>query len=136
LRHRFGAAKAKEQKEIANDLEKCSTVLKIKNSERWRARSSIQQIKIRNKRMTAYIDLEHQRKSAAWNRAVIIPNYDCNIWRRDPFGAAMKWVDHGNRYSEYGWEIDHIIPLAKGGVDEHHNLQALHWRNNLAKSDR
>jgi len=81
------------------------------------------------------IDVQHLRKSVAWNRATIIPNYDCNVWRRDRFGTPMKWSDHGNRDSKHGWEIDHVRPLSKGGVDEHSNLQALHWRNNCAKSN-
>jgi 5-methylcytosine-specific restriction endonuclease McrA len=81
------------------------------------------------------IDVQHLRKSAAWNRAKIIPNFDQNVWRWDCFGTPIKWGDHGDRDSEHGWEIDHVMPLSKGGVDEHSNLQALHWRNNCAKSN-
>lgn len=85
--------------------------------------------------MDTQSNLLHQRKSAAWNRAQIIPDFDKDIWRWDRFGLPIKWSDHGNRNSEHGWEIDHVVPTAKGGVDAHHNLQALHWRNNVAKSD-
>ncbi|MCB9047275.1 MAG: HNH endonuclease [Chitinophagales bacterium] len=43
--------------------------------------------------------------------------------------------EFGNRGSEYGWEIDHIIPVAAGGTDNIHNLQALHWKVNEEKGD-
>ena len=81
-------------------------------------------------------DVLHKRKLAAWNRAALIFNLDCNVWRTDRFGLSIKWSDYGNRDSLYGWELDHIVPISKGGSDEEHNLQALHWRCNTAKSDR
>ena len=81
-------------------------------------------------------DILHKRKIAAWNCATIIPNFDQNVWRWDKFGIPIKWSDYGNRKSDHGWELDHIVPLAKGGCDEVHNLQALHWRCNAVKSDR
>ena len=85
--------------------------------------------------MTTQYDLDHQRKIAAWNRATIIPNFDQNVWRWDSFGTPIRWTDHGNRDAEHGWEIDHIHPLSKGVADHFDNLQALHWRNNTAKSN-
>ena len=36
----------------------------------------------------------------------------------------------------YGWEIDHINPVASGGGDEIGNLQPLNWKNNSAKGDK
>jgi len=86
--------------------------------------------------MTTQNDLLHQRKSAAWNRAKEIPNYDKNVWRWDCYGRPIRWHDHGNRNSEHGWEIDHVIPVSKGGGDHLPNLQALHWRHNVAKGDK
>ena len=29
----------------------------------------------------------------------------------------MKKSEYGNVNSEFGWEIDHIIPLSKNGLD-------------------
>ena len=36
---------------------------------------------------------------------------------------------------KYGWKIDHIKPVAKGGTDDLNNLQPLQWANNRHKSD-
>jgi len=46
-----------------------------------------------------------------------------------------KYSDHGNTEAKYGWEIDHIKPLAMGGLDNIDNLQPLQWENNRKKGD-
>jgi hypothetical protein len=63
------------------------------------------------------------------------PSTDPDNWRKDACGAWMRFQDYGNRNSEYGWEIDHIIAAKDGEKDDDslHNLQPLHWRNNVAK---
>jgi len=35
-----------------------------------------------------------------------------------------------------GWELDHKNPIARGGTESPRNLQALHWEENRAKSDK
>ncbi len=72
---------------------------------------------------------------AVWSKAPIIPKHNQNEFRKDRCGAWIKFTDYGNVNSEYGWEIDHVQPVAKGGTDELKNLQALHWRNNRGKGD-
>ena len=76
-----------------------------------------------------------EQKQIAWSKAWIVPGRDPKVIRKDSCGAWVKWEDHGNTNSEWGWEIDHIHPVARGGNDHPNNLQALHWKNNRAKGD-
>src|SRR5947209_19803916 len=72
--------------------------------------------------------------NAVWEKARIISNNDPNVFRKDSCGAWIKKSDHGT-IGQYGWEIDHIMPVAKGGTDVLSNLQPLNWSNNRHKGD-
>ena len=74
-------------------------------------------------------------KNAVWKKGSPIAGYDPNVWREDACGHAMKYSNHGNTNSQYGWEIDHVIPVSKGGTDNLQNLQPLYWENNRRKGD-
>lgn len=55
------------------------------------------------------------------------------------FQSNMTWDNHG----QYGWHIDHIIPLASATTEEeiyklnhYTNLQPLWWEDNIKKGDK
>ena len=72
---------------------------------------------------------------AVWLKGQIIPGYNSNLWRRDACGAVIYRLHYGNIYSRFGWEVDHVKPVAKWGSDLLLNLQPLQWQNNRKKSD-
>lgn len=73
-----------------------------------------------------------------WEKGIEVSGVDGKLWRKDIAGAWMSRRLYGKKFSEYGWEIDHIKPDNGRGRQfseaDIRNLQPLQWENNLSKS--
>ena len=72
--------------------------------------------------------------AAVWQKGQAVQGHDPNVYRKDRCGAWMQRSEHG-KTTKYGWEIDHIEPVAQDGTDDLSNLQPLYWENNRHKGD-
>ena len=57
-----------------------------------------------------------------WEKGIIVPGNNPAIYRKDVCGAFIRRDSYGKQ-TQYGWEIDHIVPVSKGGSDRLHNLR-------------
>ena len=76
---------------------------------------------------------DEQRKLAVWAKGYDIPGRDRAMWCWDANYKVIKFSEHGNRNSPYGWEIDHHpTPKCFGGSDDVCNLRPLNCGDNAS----
>jgi 5-methylcytosine-specific restriction endonuclease McrA len=71
-------------------------------------------------------------KDKIWNKAKTIKEKDKKMYRKDVYGIECKYDAFGKTV-EGGWQIDHIVPVSKGGSDDISNLQMLNIATNETK---
>ena len=57
-----------------------------------------------------FSDAEEKLKKDVWEKGKPVLKYNALKYRRDICGSLMEYSEHGNTFSSFGWEIDHIIP--------------------------
>jgi len=77
---------------------------------------------------------DEQTVQAVWAKGAVTQEYDPHFVRKDACGVLIERSKYGQTVV-YGWEIDHMRPVAQGGSDSLANLQPLYWQNNRHKSD-
>ena len=78
---------------------------------------------------------DEKTKRKIWDKGRKVEGFSEEIIRKDCCGAWIKYDDYAVRDSDFGWEIDHVYPIAMGGKDDEVNLRPMQWRNNMEKGD-
>ena len=84
-----------------------------------------------------------EQKDEIFQKCRTIEGMNSKMWRLDASGAIIRRTSYGRDDELYGWEIDHVIPVAildkykvpEGLQNNSTNLRALNWNNNVSKGD-
>lgn len=77
------------------------------------------------------MDLNRETAMRIWNKS-----FGKEAKVADFAGRVMAKGAYNDRNSEFGWNVDHILPQSKGGVTADHNLVCCHILTNDEKADK
>lgn len=72
-----------------------------------------------------FMDLNRETAMRIWNKS-----FGKEAKVADFAGRVMAKGAYNDRNSEFGWNVDHILPQSKGGVTADHNLVCCHILTN------
>ena len=78
-----------------------------------------------------FMEVNRETAMRLWNK-----NYGKRIQMKDFAGREMLKAAYDDRNSEFGWNLDHIYPVSKGGKTSDYNLICCNIRTNDEKANR
>ena len=83
------------------------------------------------KKKDRFMDLNHETAMRLWNK-----HYGKSTKATDFAGRKIVKGAYNDRNSEFGWNVDHILPQSRGGVTADHNLVIVNIKTNDEKADK
>lgn len=80
---------------------------------------------------TKTMDLNHETAMRLW-----VKSFGKETKVKDFAGREIAKGAYGDRNSQYGWNVDHILPQSKGGTTADHNLVCCNIKTNDEKADK
>lgn len=77
------------------------------------------------------MDLNRETAMRLWNRS-----FGKDTKAADFAGRTIAKGAYNDRNSEFGWNVDHVLPQCRGGVTADHNLVCCHISTNDEKADK
>ena len=77
-----------------------------------------------------FMDLNRETAMRLWNKS-----FGKDTKAVDFAGRTIAKGAYNDRNSEFGWNVDHILPQSKGGVTADYNLICCHIKTNDEKAD-
>lgn len=78
-----------------------------------------------------FMELNRETAMRLWNKT-----FGGETKVKDFTGRTIAKGAYNDRNSEFGWNVDHILPQSRGGVTADHNLVCCHILTNDEKADR
>lgn len=85
--------------------------------------------------MSVTYNMTNQLLKKVWQRGAVVEGCDPNLIRKDCCGALLLYHSYNDHNSNFGWGVDHILPVSAGGDDNPINLRPMHWKNLQYKGD-